>query len=40
MIDSFEGAASITMGLTTVAQSFSHSLNIPKHKKPGDSILI
>lgn len=39
-IDSFEGAASITMGLTTIAQSFSHSLNIAKHKSPGDSILI
>ncbi|CAX41359.1 zinc-binding dehydrogenase, putative [Candida dubliniensis CD36] len=39
-IDSFEGAASVTIGLCTVGISFSHYLNIAQHKKEGDSILI
>ncbi|KAF6069714.1 Zinc-binding dehydrogenase family protein [Candida albicans] len=39
-IDSFEGAASVTVGLVTVGISFAHSLNIAKNKEKGDSILI
>ncbi|CAX44204.1 zinc-binding dehydrogenase, putative [Candida dubliniensis CD36] len=39
-IKTFEGAASMTLGLGTVAMSFSHHLNIGKHQKIGDSILI
>ncbi|RCK62893.1 hypothetical protein Cantr_09087 [Candida viswanathii] len=40
VIDSYEGAASITLGLCTVAQSFSHYLKLGKRAQPGDSILI
>lgn len=40
VIDSYEGAASITLGLCTVAQSFSHYLKLDKFSNPGDSILI
>ena len=39
-IKSYEGAASVTLGLSTIGISFSHYLNIGKHKKEGDSILI
>ncbi|EMG48633.1 hypothetical protein SBY92_003936 [Candida maltosa Xu316] len=39
-IDSYAGAASITLGLVTVAYSYSHSLKIASHIKPNDSILI
>ena len=40
IIDSYEGAASITLGLCTVAQSFSHYLKLGERSQPGDSILI
>lgn len=39
-IHSFEGAASINLGLVTVGLSFSHYLQIDNKKQPGDSILI
>lgn len=42
IIKTFEGAASMTLGLATVAMSFSHHLNISKHqqKQGNDAILI
>ena len=39
-VRSFEGAASINLGLVTVGLSFSHYLQIENKKQPGDGILI
>ncbi|CAI5758582.1 unnamed protein product [Candida verbasci] len=39
-INSFIGAASVTLGLTTIGMSYSNTLNIPKRLTPGDFILI
>ncbi|KAI5951157.1 hypothetical protein KGF54_004231 [Candida jiufengensis] len=39
-IKTFDGAASVTLGLVTVGISFSYYLNLPKNKKDGDFILI
>ncbi|KAI5951156.1 hypothetical protein KGF54_004230 [Candida jiufengensis] len=40
LIKTFDGAASVTLGLVTVGISFAYSLEIPENKQDGDFILI